>query len=208
MTAIRIIDDHLELANIGTKTHAQIDTHIADPSAHHVKYTDAEAVAAADASDKFVERNTINSVTASTEFEQTVNDLILKLHMKRASNLFTIGLESQLIESTNTNALGMTLSMPLLNAEYRGTDLTKTVGSISAAKLNGSYKGYMQFKVGNSGGGISELIRLTEDSLDIFNLPIKDLKNDVDATLSGTPRLFEVWDGSTPYYIRGYPTKT
>ena len=46
MTAKRVIDDHLELANIGIKTHAEIDDHIADPSAHHVKYTDAEAISA------------------------------------------------------------------------------------------------------------------------------------------------------------------
>jgi hypothetical protein len=36
MAAIRIIDDHLELANIGSNTHAQIDSHIANISNPHV----------------------------------------------------------------------------------------------------------------------------------------------------------------------------
>lgn len=57
MAAIRIIDDHLELASIGTNTHAQIDTHIGDPSAHHAKYTGVEAIAAVLADDKYL-RNT------------------------------------------------------------------------------------------------------------------------------------------------------
>jgi len=34
MTAIRIIDNHAELSNIGTKTHAQIDTHIDNAGIH------------------------------------------------------------------------------------------------------------------------------------------------------------------------------
>ena len=46
MTAIRIIDNHIELANIGTNTHAQIDTHIADPSAHHTDHKVAQAESA------------------------------------------------------------------------------------------------------------------------------------------------------------------
>ena len=46
MSAKRIIDDHLELANIGTKTHAQIDTHIADPSAHHTDHKVSQAESA------------------------------------------------------------------------------------------------------------------------------------------------------------------
>ena len=35
MTAIRIIDDHIELANIGSNTHEQIDNHIASTSNPH-----------------------------------------------------------------------------------------------------------------------------------------------------------------------------
>lgn len=29
-----------------------------------------------------------------------------------------------------------------------------------------------------------------------------------DATLSGTPKIFTVYDGETPYYVKAYPTKT
>lgn len=32
--------------------------------------------------------------------------------------------------------------------------------------------------------------------------------NDVDATLTGTPRVFTFYDGATPYYVKAYPTKT
>ncbi len=28
-----------------------------------------------------------------------------------------------------------------------------------------------------------------------------------DATLSGTPRVFVIYDGETPYYFKAYPTK-
>ena len=32
--------------------------------------------------------------------------------------------------------------------------------------------------------------------------------NDVaDTTLSGTPRVFVIYDGETPYYFKAYPTK-
>jgi len=120
MTAIRIIDDHLELANIGTKTHAQIEGHIqgignyAFPSTdgganqiletdgagilswvnkpanfscsdlnacslsdigirshsqltnigasdHHIRYTDAEAIAAADVDNKIATHTAISN---------------------------------------------------------------------------------------------------------------------------------------------------
>lgn len=29
----------------------------------------------------------------------------------------------------------------------------------------------------------------------------------VDATLSGTPKIFTIYDGTTPYYFKAYPTK-
>ena len=37
---------------------------------------------------------------------------------------------------------------------------------------------------------------------------LHNLKNDVDATLSGTPRIIEIDIDGTPYYTKVYPTKS
>lgn len=194
-----------DLTDIGTRAHSSL-TGIGT-SDHHVKFTDQNAVDACKASNDFIERGVVNSVTAITEIEQTINDSILQLHIKRASNMFTIGPESFLLESTNTSTLGMTISLPAFNLTYKGTDAEKVVGRINTVKLGGSYKGYMQFYVANSAGGLSELIRLAEDSMDIKNLPIKDIKNHAHSALSGTKKLIEILIGTTSYYWEVYPTK-
>lgn len=52
-----------------------------------------------------------------------------------------------------------------------------------------------------SGGTTSKTLTVLSDTT-ISGEPYDD------TTLSGTPKIFTLYDGSTPYYIKAYPTKT
>jgi hypothetical protein len=56
-------------------------------------------------------------------------------------------------------------------------------------------------------------VTVTDDGFSVFVYSISPgadavVASSADATLTGTPRVFTILDGATPYYIKGYPTKT
>lgn len=55
--------------------------------------------------------------------------------------------------------------------------------------------------------GMPEYV-MHEDYMDFKGNYLKDVQNEADGTLSGTPKLFIIYDGGTKYYVRGYPIKT
>ena len=167
MAATRVIDDHIELANIGTKTHAQIDTHIADPSAHHIKYMDAEAVAAVLADDKYIKNDEDDIMHGEFECERS-----LAVREKTGfTNAYFLWLSS-------AGYARFKMKYDYTTAKFIMRD---DLHSFDAYTFDGEYHEFMG-KIRHSG------IR--------------------DATLSGTPKLFVFYVGTTPYYIKGYPTKT
>ena len=257
MTAKRVIDDHLELANIGTKTHAQLETHLAGignyifpatdgavdefiktdgagnlswaaagggfacddlgscslsqlgtrphsqltgigTSDHHVKYTDAEAVAAADASEKFIERNVENAVTGKTTLKKT-----------SAGTYFPdqILIEPIICSSDNIyQDMNVGIHQPYVRV--KGTAASSyTIGSVHFLKPAGKASS-IQLHVRHSSGGWRTPIQIYDDKIDVKSHPIKDIKNHADATLSGTPKVIELLIGATSYYFKAYPTKT
>jgi len=266
MTAIRIIDDHIELANIGTKTHAEIEGHIQgignyafpsvdggadqilksngagvlgwiDPLAgfacgdlnacnlsdigtrphsqltnigasdHHVKYTDAEAVAAADASDKFLERNADNIMANSPVTTLIGNTEYLQFKRITSSFLLLQTLMKYVGESTTQTYQNMLAAVSFPIVQLKGTDTTKSIGEFYFVKHNGANNSYVSIYVANTSGNKVEAIRLEHDKVDVLNFPIKDIKNHPHSALSGTKKLIQILIRSTPYYFEVYPTK-
>ena len=194
MPAIRIIDDHSELSNITSDD-------------HHAKYTDAEAVAAADASDKFIERNVENIVTDETILRRESAGSAMTFHYPYPGFMFVLMPMNIRMESiTNTfNTMMCRVNYPWVKA--KGIDTEKSVGMFVFLKLRGHNESSLELQTANTSGTLGTRLKLDHEKVDVKNLPIKDLKNHPDATLSGTPKVVELLIGSTPYYFKVYPSK-
>lgn len=194
------------LTDIGTRAHASL-TGIG-ASDHHVKYTDAEAVAAADASDKFIERNVVNNISTSpTTLRGTIGGTMLRFLLEKSGSFFTTTLMDATVKSTSTTYTNMWAYVQFPIVYVGGTDGSMIMGSFLFQKAGGQRTSSLLIKVSNMGGHTTEAMELFYDKIDIKNLPIKDIKNHVHSALSGTKKLVEILIGTTPYYFEVYPTK-
>ncbi len=172
------------------------------------KYTDAEAVAAADVSDKFIERDVENVCSAITTLKRSVVGVILNFINEVPSGQIMTTTLNHIVKSTThtfVNGGGM-VTFPV--STFQGTDTSKIIGKTVFVKLPGGTKSYSEYFILNSAGSTVAVLKLEEDKIDVKNLPIKNIKNHADATLSGTPKIIEFLIGATPYYFKVYPTKT
>lgn len=172
------------------------------------KYTDAEAVAAADASDKFIERNVENAITAVTTLKSTSASAFLNFKLVQAGLIFG-GIPMELfLETTGFTYNQSMASVFFPRVNIKGTDAQHAIGDFYFEKpLNVNYT-YIRMRVADASANLKEVLFLTKDYVSVKGLPIKDIKNHADATLSGTPKIIELLIGSTPYYFKVYPTKT
>ena len=178
MTAIRIMDSHLELANIGTNTHADIDTHIADPSAHHSKYTDAEAVVAADVSNKFIERNVENEITAETILNRNSLGKIESLKTTVASQLLLTEPFSCILRSTSHDRqqLFVDVKFPYFFIQDDVDPNPMGAGYIRLSKLIGNWQTTMSFTVVSDTDHKKTPFEINYNNVDFKNFPIKGIK--------------------------------
>lgn len=225
MAAIRIIDDHLELASIGTNSHAQIDAHIADPSAHHTKYTDAEAVSAVATADDYV-KNTGDIVQANNPVLEIISDAAYPQADSPQGFSFHKNWGTDVWYSRNyfgmtTNSanwptgvgggmkiwIGNTTQDCLLDFfNYRGIGGANTYDFVFVTRdlTNAVFLTRLQL----TGNVDQAKVQIKNADLDLQDNTIMDITNHADATLSGTPKLTELDIGGTPYYFKVYPTKT
>jgi len=231
MSAIRVIDDHLELKNIGTKSHAEIEEHIpgignysfpaedgapdqilvtdgAGTLSWEDKYTDEKAVAACDASDKFIERNSVNEVTDVTTFKRNSYGKVLGIEAESDDLIAALDVMGTKIKNSyfTYQQLFAAIGFPILNVQ--GTDKNVQIGGFVFLKPNGYQYSYMILKTADNNGNAVTSLEVYSDKIDLKNHTIKDIKNHDNATLSGTPKILEFDIEGTPYYVKVYPTKS
>lgn len=172
----------------------------------HRAYTDEKAVDAADASNKFVERNVVNDVTGVTTLKLPNAGIVFDGQNVVIGTTVVGVLFQGTIETGGTYNLTTAVER-VFNVRIGGTD-EYSESTIILLKNSGSKETAWYFTGVDAAKATAYLLSLHHDKIDVHNLPIKDIKNHADATLSGTPKLIELLIGTTPYYFKVYPTKT
>ena len=186
-----------------------LDQHVATKKYHDDnKYSDAEAVAACDASNIFIERNKINIITADTEIKTQSLARPLKLTAEIASQIVISTLLRSEAKSTTSPYLSMHGQVDFPQAHVTGIDQSVLIGGIIFLKRLGAIASEIDFHVVNTTPSTRYPLKLAHDKITVDNIPIKNIKNHADATLSGTPRIIELLIDTTPYFFKVYPTKT
>jgi len=188
------------------------ESHITDSSAHHTKYTDAEAVSAADASDKFIEQSVENIVTDITTLRKNVTGYFAPTFLKTRSDTTQFASSGSVLDTyirfINHTYQQSYLSLKFPSVTLQGTDSSKIVGALQFLKDLNALDSYFQLTLIDSVGSEHVSLKIYHDKLDVRSSTIKDIKNHADAALSGTPKIIEFDIGGTPYYVKVYPTKT
>jgi hypothetical protein len=186
-------------------TDAEVDAilgvHTAIGAAHHTKYTDAEAVSAVDAGDDYVK-----------------ND------------------EDDKIDLTSGSEVHFGVS-PVTGATERGIDIKTVTNCAAGFVLDSRYGSGVDCKcvfaagskfwwqvwpstgvddiftllwfdgVWPAKGNDTYLMKVSKTDVNWYGLIMKDMKNHAHSALSGTRKLVEIDIGGTPYYFEVYPTK-
>lgn len=191
MPAIRTLDDHVEMANIGTNTHAQIDSHIVDPSAHHTKYTNADAVAAVLAADDYLKNDAhVTNVKHLTADAGSGSGTNFKIYGREGYPTFTLN---------GYNAAGARISYFKFLSGFANKWVYLQAGG------SGGHNGSML--ISGMYSNLGDELGLKFATINLHSNTVKDPKNHAASALSGTKKLVEITIGAQSYYFEVYPTK-
>jgi hypothetical protein len=191
----------------------KIATHTAIASAHHAKYTDAEAVAAVLAGDDYLKNDAEDEGYVNLTLDQPtgINTSEKGFKITRGAGYCIIG-----------NGTGSTtLFFPFFVGKPIGDNPGLRMRGLEAVG-GGSYA-CMGLQAANEvgSGAVADNVQAVEilnwstqlcswtgdGTMDIKNHKLKNPKNHAASALSGTKKLVEIDIGGTSYYFEVYPTK-
>jgi len=139
--------------------------HKADVSAHHAKYTDEEAVAAADASNEFIERNVNNDVALVTTLKIQTTGSILKLLCERGYQFISTTIMSAWAKSTSHTYNQIYAYIYFPSVYVVGTDTNVMIGSMYFKKAGGVNNSSLTIKVANTTPTAIDVIEFCYDKI-------------------------------------------
>lgn len=193
----------------------KISTHAANASAHHAKYTDAEAVTALATADVYV-KNIGDISTGALKVQQSGyygygNIDTQYISLKDWGN-WSSGPSIQFQKQHNEGSCVSDDELGFFAFKGESGSSGLQDGAILIAYADGdAAAGYVPtiLKLGimQSGGSLWYVEFDKNKKMDLNDGIIKDPKNHVHSALSGTKKLVEIDIGGASYYFEVYPTK-